>query len=129
MFSSIYMLLRCGVELLPIFFKTILNGSNSIPRFYNAIYFLVICISDVIEFRFVSMSMLSSCAVVLEFLPLNLTYYVLGHHESGVCAFVDYVYVIFICYFVKLSMLYISGISQLLIYQVPICHYVFQSYR
>ena len=39
MFSSIYMLLRYGVELLPIFSKTILNGSNFIPRIYNAIYF------------------------------------------------------------------------------------------
>jgi len=92
--------------------------------------FFVICISDVIEFRFVSMSMLSRCEAVLEFLPFNLTYYyVLAHHEFDVCAFVDYAYVVFICYFVKLSMLYISDINPLLIYQVPICDHAFQSNR
>ena len=83
MFSSIY-ILRYDIELLPRFFKTTIYGSNYILRFYTAIYFLVICISEVIEFRFVSMSMLSRCEVVLEFLPLILTYYVLIMNQTFV---------------------------------------------
>ena len=48
-----------------------------------------------------------------------------AHNESDVCAFVDYVYDVVICCFVKLSMLSISGINPMLNYQVPICDYAF----
>ena len=63
----------------PFFSKPLFYGSNSIPRMYTALYlnFPVVCISELIEFRLVSMSMLPRCEVVLEFLPLILQNYVL----------------------------------------------------
>ena len=74
MFDSIY-ILRYVVKNCCLFFKTTLLG-NYIPRFYDALYFCYF-FSDVIEFRFVSMSVLSRCEVGLEFLPLFPANYVL----------------------------------------------------
>ena len=83
MFSSIY-ILRYGIVLLPIFSKPLFKGINSIPRFYTTLCFLVISISEVVEFCFVSMSMLSRCEVILEFLPIILANYVLVTNKSFV---------------------------------------------
>jgi len=57
MFSSIDILRTVWYRIAARFLsKPLFYGINYIPRFYNALYYPVICIPDVIEFRFVSMS-------------------------------------------------------------------------